>query len=506
MSWISAAKSRSVAAWEAARPGIVAGSIAAMTMYAFFLVLRLAGGVPTPSEMYADASAPLIPVTLFGFLISLVGGYTQLKILGFAGVLFGALVVGAAGGVLAQRRTAHRPRFIWAFAAILFVLSIGAFWPVLQTSYYGIPPQMARLVTVAVLAAGYAIYGTVTLLLLRAQAPEDGVSRRRFLTGSIAAAAGLVGVGAWAELFRRASFPYDGQTVEGPGVGAITPNELFYVVTKNVTDPSVDRDVWRLRISGAVAQPLELDYARLTALPSVVQQTTLMCVNNDVAGGLMSNAEWKGVTLASLIAAARPSSDVKRVAFHSTDNYIETIPIAKAMESTTVLAYLMNGEPLPARHGFPARMLVPGYFGERNPKWVVGITLETTEFKGFYERQGWGPNFTVPTHARFDVPDFSKPIPHGTVELRGVAFAGNRGVRRVEVSADGGTSWSDAAFTSPYVPTAWRLWKYEWRATPGDHRLIVRATDGAGTPQVATKRPTAPEGATGLHEVQAHVV
>jgi len=79
-------------------------------------------------------------------------------------------------------------------------------------------------------------------------------------------------------------------------------------------------------------------------------------------------------------------------------------------------------------------------------------------------------------------------------------------VRRVEVSADGGTSWNDAALTSPYVQTAWRLWKYEWRATPGDHRLIVRATDGAGTSQVATKRPTAPEGATGLDEVQAHVV
>ncbi len=150
--------------------------------------------------------------------------------------------------------------------------------------------------------------------------------------------------------------------------------------------------------------------------------------------GLMSNAMWRGVPLRDLLAAAAPAREAKRIALHAADNYIETIPFAKALQPTTLVAWEMDGQALLPRHGFPARIIVPGLFGEKNIKWLTGITVETTEFKGFYERQGWGPHYEIPKHARFDAPDFSKPLRRGPIALRGVAFCGDCGVRRVEVS------------------------------------------------------------------------
>ncbi len=254
--------------------GAIAGLISAAAMYALFLLLRVATGVPTPSEMFADRSAPYIPVPLFGILIGLAGGYTPLKIVGFTSVVLAALVVGAAGGAVAARRFERPARFVWSFAATLFAVTVVVFWPVLQTNYFGLPPRPARIATIAVLLTGYVVYAGVTLFVLRVDATATNSSRRRFLVGSVAGAAAFVGIASWAELFRRAAFSYDGQTVKGPGVSVITPNERFYTVTKNVTDPTVDADLWRLTVGGAVSQPLPFDYAQFTALPSVTQETT----------------------------------------------------------------------------------------------------------------------------------------------------------------------------------------------------------------------------------------
>lgn len=159
-----------------------------------------------------------------------------------------------------------------------------------------------------------------------------------------------------------------------------------------------------MSVEGAVDNPVKFDLAALQALKYVEQETTLMCINNEPGGGLMSNALWRGVTFPSLIAAAKPRAGVVRAILHAGDNYADTIPFEKAMDATTVVAYLMNGVPLPPKHGFPARAIVPGWFGEKNVKWLRSIELSTEPVKGFYERQGWGPNFHVPTHSRFDSP------------------------------------------------------------------------------------------------------
>src|SRR6266545_4655032 len=199
-------------------------------------------------------------------------------------------------------------------------------------------------------------------------------------------------------------------------------------------------------------------------------------------------------------------ADVVEARLHGVDGYTDTFAFAKAMEPSTLVVYAMNGEPLPARHGYPVRVIVPGLFGEKSVKWVTRIELVDHDVKGFYEQQGWGPNFVVPTTARFDQPADRQRLNQAQaaagVRLRGVAHAGDRGVKQVEVSLDGGGSWQVAKIDFASSPLAWVLWSYDWKpARPGDYRLVVRATDGQGEVQTAEERGIVPEGATGYHRI-----
>jgi DMSO/TMAO reductase YedYZ molybdopterin-dependent catalytic subunit len=233
-----------------------------------------------------------------------------------------------------------------------------------------------------------------------------------------------------------------------------------------------------------------------------------MCISNQVGGGLMSNALWKGVPLRQLLDTAGPKSGATEVVLRAVDGYDDTIPLTKALEPTTLVVYEMNGSSLPSTHGYPVRLIVPGLFGEKSVKWITRIELVDHDVKGFYEKQGWGPDFTVPTHSRFDGPDWSKPISMGAkVPLKGVAFGGNRGISRVEVSFDDGNQWQEARLTAPATRLTWALWNYEWQPDrQGEYRLVVRATDGDGGPQIKDERWTIPHGATGYHKVKARVV
>jgi DMSO/TMAO reductase YedYZ molybdopterin-dependent catalytic subunit len=169
------------------------------------------------------------------------------------------------------------------------------------------------------------------------------------------------------------------------------------------------------------------------------------------------------------------------------------------MDPTTLVAYAMDGEPLPPRHGLPAGLLVLGVLSEKCVKRVTRIELVERPVAGSYERQGWGPNFVVPTRARFDVPPFPRAArARATTALRGVAFSGDAGTARVEVSADGGGSRQEATLTYPGTHLSWALWRYNWRPPrAGDYPLVVRATTGTGAPQIATDRGIVPHGATG---------
>ena len=162
-----------------------------------------------------------------------------------------------------------------------------------------------------------------------------------------------------------------------------------------------------------------------------------MCISNGVDGGLMSNARWRGVPLSTVLNAAALMPGIVEVKLSGADGYTDTIPIAKAMEPTTVLVYAMNGEPLSAKHGYPVRVIVPGMYGEKNVKWVTRIEPLVHPVQGFYEQQGWGPDFSIHVRARIDAPEGGHPLPAGMpTDIRGIAFGGDRGVSRVEVSTD----------------------------------------------------------------------
>ena len=215
----------------------------------------------------------------------------------------------------------------------------------------------------------------------------------------------------------------------GEDVQPITPNDRFYTVTKNIVDPDPTTAVWRLEVGGLVDHPTTYTYAQIRALPSTTQETTLMCISNYLGGGLMSNAVWTGLPLRDLITAAGPRPGIAKVVLYGADGYTDTYPLAKALEPTTFVAYEMNGEPLPVRHGYPVRILTPGLFGEKSVKWVTRIELVDHDVKGFYEQQGWGPNFVIPIRTTFFVGDFVTPFtPGASIPIRGNAFAGNRGV------------------------------------------------------------------------------
>lgn len=231
-----------------------------------------------------------------------------------------------------------------------------------------------------------------------------------------------------------------------------------------------------------------------------------MCISNAVGDGLMSNARWKGIPLRALLEAAGPRPGAVEAVLRGADSYSDTIAFAKAMDPATLVAYEMNGDPLPQRHGYPVRVIVPGLFGEKNVKWVTRVELVDHDAKGFYESQGWGPSFVIPTHSRFDEPEDGSRIPVGAATLRGIAFAGARGVRAVEVSVDAGRTWRGAQIDYPGTTLTWALWSYDWRPGPGNFEAVVRATDGEGTVQTSAERGTIPEGSTGYHRIRFTVL
>jgi hypothetical protein len=173
------------------------------------------------------------------------------------------------------------------------------------------------------------------------------------------------------------------------------------------------------------AESGDLAIQDLLGFPPIEQETTLMCISNGLDAGLISNAVWKGLPLRDLLDQATPFSSAARVRFHGVDNYTDTIALEKAMDPTTLLAYEMNGVRLPDRHGYPLRVIVPGYFGEKHVKWLTRIELTDPNAKGFYETQGWGLDFITPTRSRIDVPDheswFLLGQLNGPIEVKGIS-------------------------------------------------------------------------------------
>lgn len=510
---------------KALSTGLLAGLVAGIAMTVVMLFLACFG-VATPLTIIGDRLSVFISPGPFLRLMGRVGGYNHLKELGVGSTIAGQLIVGAIGGAifgLLLRRNPSRRVASWTilFFIVLPIIAIAIFlWPVLGTSYRGLPINAARFVTLVGFALCVIVFERVLVLgfqfLVRVKAEDaniefsPAIGRRALIFAGAGAVIAGGGAGLIRKLYRAAVFSYDGTEYKGPGVQPITPNDLFYCVTKNVIDPWVNAHVWRLEVNGLVQNPATYRLQDLKGFPSVQQETTLMCISNGLDTGLMSNAVWKGVALRDLIDPASPLSDAARVRLHGVDNYTDTIPLEKALKATTMIALEMNGVRLPDRHGYPARVVVPGYFGEKNVKWLTRIELTTANAKGFYEAQGWGPNFIVPTRSRIDVPfydsTFSLRQLNSPIEVKGVAFGGDRGISRVEVSDDDSESWNEAEIYYSGGDLAWSLWTYKWKPEDADdYTLVVRATDGEGKVQEFEEDRGWFSGVTGFHKIVVHV-
>ena len=507
--------------------GVLAGLFAALAMTLLMGATRLFLGIPTPAEMLGDVFIPTLNLDQFFMLINRFNGGNGIKQVGIGSVLLGqivaGLVVGAIYGALVARdggQGKRASRFIAGAGVVAWLATTVPLYMVLNTNYRGLPAAPATVLTIVGLFITYAFFAFVLTVAYRmlttrpatttpdaAPAPA-GLGRGAVIGGGATIVAAAATGGLLRYLHSISTLGYDGTRYRGPDVQAITPNDRFYSVTKNILDPDVARSVWRLGVDGLVANARTFTFEELAALPAVTtQEATVSCISNDVGDGLASNAVWRGISLRALLAEVGVAGTFAKVVLHGTDNYVDTILPDKALESTTFVAWEMNGAPLSPRHGYPVRLVVPGRFGEKSVKWLTRIEVVAQDEQGFYERQGWGPTFTPQPFSRFDAPSDRQTLAaRAATQLHGVAFGGDRGISRVEVSTDDGRTWRDARLDYRKSDIVWTLWSLDWQpASAGEYRLAVRAVDGNGVYQTADTRGIAPDGATGYHRITVQV-
>ena len=497
------------------RRGALAGLLAGLA-FAFAQGLFRFVGVSLPSELVADRILPHVPVDAFLHLLGLMGGAQAAKQQALIGGWFGSVAVGGVMGaiyaVLLKRPVLarHPVRTLIGAALAAWAAMLASLFPVFPASYVGLGPALA----VAATAIAYLIaFGAFAAFLYMAapwgtparslQVSDD---RRRFMIGAAAGVLALGTAGMATFLYRNSALGYDGMTYDGP-VKALTPTQGFYTVTKNLIDPAVFEPAWRLDVLGKVARPATYQLSDLTKMPGcITQETTLECISNSVGRGLISNAAWHGIPLRTLLDAATPAAGAVGVTFRAVDGYVHTASLETAMAEGTFLAWLMNGQPLPNRHGYPLRLLVPSVYGEVSVKWLTQIEVVDHEEAGYYETQGWQPRF-VKTMSRIDFPKKGMTLKAGSaVQLQGIAYAADRGISRVDVSTDGGNSWVATQITYGR-PNTWSTWTASWVPDrTGTVTLKVRATDGRGDPQPEVAHGFAPAGASGVHTIQVTVM
>ncbi|MEO7071262.1 MAG: molybdopterin-dependent oxidoreductase [Nostocoides sp.] len=271
----------------------------------------------------------------------------------------------------------------------------------------------------------------------------------------------------------------------------------FYRVDTEFIVPRVDSSSWTLTVGGQVDNPLTITYAELLAMPMIERDITLACVSNEVNGDLTGGASWLGVRTAEVLKQAGIRPGAEQVFSTSTSGMTISTPLAALTDGRDALiAVGMNGAPLPAAHGFPARLVTPGLYGFTGAtKWVTKLTLSSyAAHSAYWTQRGWATDAPVLTEARIDVPhDGAKA---GQIAIGGVAWAMHRGVKGVEVQVDGGP-WQQATMGPDAGIDYWRQWYLPWDATHGKHTIVARATDDSGAVQTVSLADSYPSGATG---------
>ena len=486
--------------------GAVAGSVLVAAMY---LLGPIAGLRPLP-QLLQQPILDIMPGAVFGFLIDTLQHAG--KVVEEAGLII-AMLVGLAilGGVYGGlRRRFKMPFLAMLVAGAAWIVVVAILLPASGDGFLGLQEGVSAPLLWAVLFAVYAVIleAAHDRWLEPRESAFDSGRRRVMIALPVAVAGGSLAVlgiqlvpGWWAAVFKA-----PGAGVAGPSP-ELTPVKDFYVVSKNFVDPVVDGRGWSLSIRGMVDRPQKVNLQALMAMPATSEHVTLECISNNVGGGQISTGLFAGVPLRSLLEAAGVQPGASVVAFKSRDGYTESLALGLVMDSPEILvAHSLNGEPLPDRHGFPARILVPGHYGMKGPKWIDEIEVAGGSRNGYWENQGWNPDAAVKTMSRWDQPGEGQLLKRGQVALAGIAFAGRRGIRAVEYSTDGGRSWQPAEVKAPLSELTWVTWTASWTPTgAGAYTLQVRAIDMQGAVQAARQAPSFPDGSSGYHAVHVSV-
>ncbi|MBR7835013.1 molybdopterin-dependent oxidoreductase [Actinospica durhamensis] len=504
------------------------------------------GPASAPVFAVGEAAVNLTPAPLKEWAIAHFGEHDKQLLI--AGILVLLAVIALLAGILALRRYPLGAALVGLFGAIGVAAAVS---PPDSTWTWALPSVVGALVAMAALrllvgtSHAAATTGAVSAIdgspwelsappavephglspeTAGAALPGPAAGRRDFLLAAGGVAAGSAAVGFGANLISdrrydvaaeraavripRPTYPAPpapaGVHPDIPGLSPFyTDNDVFYRVDTDLVLPEIDPNRWTLRIDGMVEHPIELSFADLLKRPLHEHDMTISCVSDPVGGPYVGNARWIGVSVPDLLHAAGLQSGADQLIARSAEGMTIGTPLESVLDGrNALLAVAMNGQALPIAHGFPARMLIPGFYGYASAcKWVTELTVTTfAAQQAYWVRRGYAEIGTMKTQSRIDVP---KPFAHlnaGNVTVAGVAWATDRGIADVEVQIDDGP-WRQARLAASDGPDTWRQWTYEWQATTGTHAIQVRAADDSGTYQSATRAEPYPSGASGYESL-----
>jgi DMSO/TMAO reductase YedYZ molybdopterin-dependent catalytic subunit len=482
---------------------------------------QLVGGLLSASSApfiaVGDATVRVSPQFLVEFAKTTFG--TADKPVLLAGMAVVIALIAAAGGMASRR--SRTPGSV-----VVGVLGVVSLLAVISSPTFS-PLDLAA--PAASLAVGLIVFRRLHDLQMQvghAVNEDQRQSRRRMLIGTSAAiGAGAVaasGVGAWigrdvtgsrdqvtAALAKAgyARAPQIPPTAAFPDPGTtpfVTANADFYRIDAALRVPQLTAADWSLHIHGMVDREISLSFSDLLARPLVEKTVTLLCVSDPVGGPYISTTNFIGVDLRQILVEAGISPDAEQLLSTSSDGWTAGTPTDVLLEPGrgALLAVGMNGEALPAEHGFPVRMVVPGLYGYVSAtKWVVDMEVTTFDQReSYWVERGWAEKAPIKTESRIDVPGGQR-VAAGKLVVAGTAWSQPIGISKVEVRMDNG-AWQQADLGTEVNTVTWRMWRTTFDVPPGTHRFQVRATDHNGVTQTEQLQDVVPDGATGWHTIQ----
>lgn len=529
---------------------LVGGVLAAPLTVLFFLADRLAGLPLAPYDVL-DWMARSLPggairfgidvmvaaLTLLGLSVRDTAKIAE-QVIAVGGLIVTAVGVGAVLFAILRAGQGRRAVASGAAGGLVFGAAVALIGlSVNRTASAG--PLVGTVWVVGLFAAWGAACGWAyrRLTVLPASTASIGVpaalsvealDRRRFLIrmGGGAAAITVLGAGVTATLATRheevgvatlspaevSELPVelpnaDDPLVPAPGTRAeYTPLEEHYRIDVNARPPVIDGEAWRLTIKGMVERPLSLSVGEIASRYVPIHRfVTLSCISNEIAGDLISTTLWTGASLQDVLADAGVQSGARYITIRSADGFHEALPLELVRsDGRIMLTYRWDGQPLPARHGFPLRLYIPDRYGMKQPKWITELIVTDEYEPGYWVVRNWDETARVQATSVIDTVAVEAAYERDGqtfIPIGGIAYAGARGISSVEIGVDDG-AWVAATLRAPLSNTTWVIWRYDWPFEAGDHVFSVRCYEGDGTPQIERRAPTFPSGATGLHRLE----